>query len=861
MEGQHMDNQNMMDTSAENKNLYYKLNTIFILFFIFPTAGLIYFIIKYDILHDKFFFPILLGGLIYLFVGFTILRRMFDRITSISREMSKKIHGANFAGDVNELHQIVDSFNALESQFKSTTEQLRHKASEISVLKELSDLCSVTIDSEEILYVTLERALMLTNADIGSVMILKDLDKKVFVVKASIGLGDFVKINDRVEFETSIAKYAVINKSPLLVEDIEKESRFGRANRVHYGSKSFVCMPLKTIKDIVGVLTISSQDDSKIFSHDDIDILTPLLSNSAFTFENIHLLRQLEDETRYQRSLIKIFSIINSSLKDTELLHAILKEIQLLVSFNRAVILLRDERKAGYLNVVDILSGDPIKLSVGDCYDSQANMLDRVMQQESSVVVEDTKELISELETILFAGPNNDACMLAPLMIGGRSRGVLVLSGYEAMGFYSNKRLVDWMANVLAMALQHNNLSGLVVKRTREFATLKQLGSAMAASTFDLDQVLKYTMDMIKEIMNAEAGVLFLLNDNGLEYAAGFNIGENEPLRLKLGQGIAGTVAAQGKLITVNDVGGSKVFNPAVDNYGGLEIRSTMCMPIISQARVIGVIQVINKDSGDFSGNDEDLLQSIASSVNIALENSRLYKETVSMAEHERGIRKMFEKFVPREVLDQIIRGNGEGEEGDKGFVDEFKTLTLLNIDLRGFSKLIKTIGPQKSVFLLNHFFSVMGGIIFLHHGIVDKYLGDGFLAVFGAPVSSTRDAENAVTAALEMQKSIAAVNDYITRELGASVNVGISIHTGEVVVGNIGFEKKMDYTVIGDPVNAVFRLQEKTKPFENGILITENTLRACRSRLDVKALDDKMGDLAIYELKNWEGTDKTVSV
>ncbi len=836
----------------ENKNVYYKLKSIFILFFIFPTAGIIYFIVKYDILHDKFFFPILLGGLIYLFIGFSILRKMFDRISSISQEMSQKIHGSNFAGDVNELRQIVEAFNTLEEQFKVTSDQLHHKSSEISVLKELSDLCAVTLDSEEILYVTLERALLLTHADIGSIMILKELDKKVFVVKASIGLGDFVKINDRVEFETSIAKYAVINKSPLLVEDIEKEGRFGRANRVHYGSKSFICMPIKTIKDIIGVLTISSKNDSKVFNRDDVEILTPLLSNSAFTYENIRLFRKLENETRYQKSLVKIFSIINSSLKDSELLHAILKEIQLLVGFDRAVIMLKDKRKLGYLMVNYVLSNDPLELSVGDCYDSQGNMLDRVMQQESSVVVEDTGELISELEVKLFAGPGNRTCLLAPLMIGGSSRGVLMFSGGEATDFYGNKRLIDWLSNVLALALEHNNLASLVVKRTREFATLKQLGSALAASTFDLNQVLEYTMEMIREIMNAEAGVLFLLNEQVLEYAAGFNLGNNESMRLKLGQGIAGTVAAQGKSVTVNDIKESKLFNPEVDNYGTLETRSTMCIPIISQARVIGVIQVVNKDNGGFSGNDEELLQSIASSVNIALENSRLYKETVSMAEHERGIRKMFEKFVPKQVLDQIIHG----EETNKGFVEEFKTLTLLNIDLRSFSRLIKDIGPQKSVSLLNHFFSVMGGIVFKHQGIVDKYLGDGFLAVFGAPVSSIMDAENGVAAALEMQRSVDAVNDYITRELGVSVNVGISLHTGEVVVGNIGFEKKMDYTVIGDPVNAVFKLQELTKPYEDGILISENTLRACRPRLAVKKLGEKLAGMTIYELKGWGGGD-----
>jgi class 3 adenylate cyclase len=246
----------------------------------------------------------------------------------------------------------------------------------------------------------------------------------------------------------------------------------------------------------------------------------------------------------------------------------------------------------------------------------------------------------------------------------------------------------------------------------------------------------------------------------------------------------------------------------------------------------------------------------------IALENARLYKETVSMAEHERDIRHMFQKFVPKEVLDKILYDS----DTDKPNIEELKTLTLLNIDIRGFSRLAKQIGSQKTVSLLNSFFSVMGGIVFKHQGIVDKYLGDGFLALFGAPVSSTMDADNALAAALEMRRSLAAVNKYVNKKFGISVDMGISVHTGEVVVGNIGFDKKMDYTVIGDPVNTVFRLQNLTKSFTNGILISESTLRAARSSLDVgeiKVSDDiykEFGEMKVYELQGIE-SEKALSV
>jgi class 3 adenylate cyclase len=371
-------------------------------------------------------------------------------------------------------------------------------------------------------------------------------------------------------------------------------------------------------------------------------------------------------------------------------------------------------------------------------------------------------------------------------------------------------------------------------------------------------------MDMIREVTNVEAGSLLFLEGDELEIAVAFNIKikSMKKFRLKLGQGIAGYVAARGKSIIVNDTEKSPHFFPIVDEVSGFKTRTALCVPMISQGKVIGVIEVMNKINGKFDLDDKDLLQSIATSVCIAIENARLYKETVSMAEHERDIRHMFQKFVPKQVLDKILHDS----ETEKPVIEELKTLTLLNIDIRGFSHLAKQIGSQKTVSLLNSFFSVMGDVVFKHQGIVDKYLGDGFLALFGAPVSSTTDADNAVAAAREMKRSLSSVNKHLSKNYGATVDMGISVHTGEVVVGNIGFEKKMDYTVIGDPVNTVFRLQNITKSFPNGILISENTLRAARSNLEVGEIEvsedilKEFGGMKVFELLGVE-TEKTISV
>jgi class 3 adenylate cyclase/putative methionine-R-sulfoxide reductase with GAF domain len=820
---------------------------------LFPFVGFVYFGLKYKFLHDQHIELFSAIGLIYIFVGFNLLRKLFDSIVNISKTFSDKINSEILAGGVdgnlNEIQKIVASFNALERQFKLSTDQLARKSSEISILKELSDLCYVTLDPWEILHVTLERALLLTKADMGSVLILdKDKEKKSFVVKASIGLGDFISIDDVIDYEESIAKYAVINKTPLIIDDIEKESRFGRTNRVHYGTKSFVIMPIKSIKDVIGVLTISRKDDDAVFRQAEIEALTPLLSSAAFTYENIRLLKELAQEEKYIGLVKKMFKTLNSSLRDGELLNTILAELQESIPFESAVLMTEDELREDKLKIVHLLADNTVDISVGEEFARKGTIHDNVMKSETIRVIADTDALGRQMAGKPRMNDEWKACLLAPLTAKGKVNGILALYAKESSIFQGNLAVVEFITGIVSSALEESRLAAATKKKTQELVAIQQIGSAIASSTFDIQQVLDYTMEMIRTLMDVEAGSLALVNSDELEFVVAFDIDLShlQKFKVKLGQGIAGAVAARGEAIVENNVTESLNFYAQIDQSTGFKTSSILCVPMISQGKVVGVIEVLNKRGGDFTDSDKGILQSIATSVSIAMENSRLYKETLSMAEKERGIRGMFQKFVPKVIVEKIIYGS----EIDTPVIDEFKTITLLNLDIRGFSALTKEIGPQKSVALLNYFFSVMGGIVFKHGGIVDKYLGDGFLALFGAPISTPMDAENALIAALEMQGAIKSINeDYVKGIISEPVNMGISVFTGEVVVGNIGFDMKMDYTVVGDAVNNVFRMQEMTKFKNNSIVIAENTRRAAQSSLGLNELDHKVGDIKVFEL------------
>jgi len=844
------------DLSLEKKDLYYKLNIIFGLFFLIPVFGFLYFVVTYNLLENIYILLFLIIFLLCSFLGFIILRTLFEKIKEISTDLSSAVESetslVQSGEERDELNSIIQSFHTYEDHLKETYGKLERKISEVSVLKELSDLCYITFNPDELLCATLERALKLMKSDMGSVLALEDdSQEKSFVVRAAIGLEDKISVGDRIDFETSIAKYAVINKSPFVIEDVESDDRFGRMNRPQYGSKSFICMPIKAMRDIIGVLNISKRSNDSPFLKEEIEALTPLLSNAAFTYENLRLQKEDEDSTQKLQAAGRLFKILSSSLIDNELYQALFKEIQAIVPFTLAALMVTDENATDEIVILDLFASAEISISKGTSYKMAGSAIDRVFKQGNTVIVEDVARLSNDTDKEILGNDNNKGYIITPLVTGGTIIGVLIFCMEDAKDLKKYREYTEHIADVFSLAVEKNRLSSLVLKRSNELDTIKQIGSALASSTFEMTKVLQYTMDMIKMVINVEAGSLLLLDGKDMEFKVALNV-DIEKLKkvdVKLGQGIAGYVAALGEAVIENNVENSSMFDPDVDEYSGFVTRTLLCVPIISQGRVIGVIEVINKIGGSFGINDKYLLQSIASSVSIAIENARLYRETVSMAEQERGIRQVFQKFVPEAIVEKIIHGS----EQEKVLIEEFRTLTLLNIDMRGFSILAMNIGPQKTVAVLNHFFSTMGSIVFANHGIVDKYLGDGFLAIFGAPVSSPADADNAINAALAMRHAIEGLNKYFKKEAGITVKIGISIHTGEAVVGNIGFEKKMDYTVIGDSVNAVFSLQELSKTIPNSILISEKTLRATQSLLDVREIDIPDGDYKFVDMKVYE--------
>jgi adenylate cyclase len=186
---------------------------------------------------------------------------------------------------------------------------------------------------------------------------------------------------------------------------------------------------------------------------------------------------------------------------------------------------------------------------------------------------------------------------------------------------------------------------------------------------------------------------------------------------------------------------------------------------------------------------------------------------------HNRFIRHTFGRYLSKEVVSSLL----ESPEGLK-LGGESRRVTILMSDLRGFTSVSERLGPEQVVRLLNTYLGAMATIILKHQGTIDEFIGDAVLAIFGAPISRDDDARRAVACAVDMQLAMEAVNRQNQEEGLPSVEMGIAINTGPVVVGNIGSQERTKYGVVGPTVNLTGRIESYTVGGQ--VLISDATLR-----------------------------------
>ena len=354
-------------------------------------------------------------------------------------------------------------------------------------------------------------------------------------------------------------------------------------------------------------------------------------------------------------------------------------------------------------------------------------------------------------------------------------------------------------------------------KNEQKLALLLEVSKGLT-SAVDVDALLEKIVGEVYKILDVDR-VAILLADERME------------LQPKIARDKRGTTA--GKMVPQSIV--RKVVEEKVailsDNtledqrFGGQSIvmqrvRSAMCGPLIgSEERVLGVLYVDNLTTAHrFGEEDLEFLIAFAGIAGVAIENSqfadRIRRETLA--------RSNFERFFAPGLAARIASSPDAVKLGG-----EKRQVAVLFSDIRGFTALSETMTPEEIATLLSEYFTEMVECVFRNNGTLDKFIGDAVMAQWGAPIGEPDDADRAMRAALEMMTALEELNARWRREGRPELSIGIGLNFGEAFAGNIGSERRLEFTVIGDTVNTASRLCSAADGGE--ILLSEDFRRALR--------------------------------
>jgi adenylate cyclase len=342
----------------------------------------------------------------------------------------------------------------------------------------------------------------------------------------------------------------------------------------------------------------------------------------------------------------------------------------------------------------------------------------------------------------------------------------------------------------------------------------------------DLSTLLNKILASMFRFVRADRGVIFLLGDNG-ELIPGASLRrDGSEAAISVSSTIMNHVMRERASVLTHDAAmdfaGSKGRSMILNR-----ISSAIVAPLMHEKEILGVLWLDSETLARFENRDLEMVTAIAAQAAMFIEITILGKKV----EQEIVNRERFSRLLSPNVAEKVLSGEMVIQKGGQLVRD----CTVFNSDIRGFTMMSEGASPEALVEMLNEYFELMVDTLFKYEGTLDKFMGDGIMALWGAPVATKDDAVRAVECALEQMEVLRAFNSARKARKEPSLEIGIGIHTGPVVAGYIGSSKALSYTVIGDTANTSARLCGAAGPGE--ILVSAATLERIGSRFDYQEL------------------------
>ncbi|MDP9268853.1 MAG: FHA domain-containing protein [Acidobacteriota bacterium] len=377
-----------------------------------------------------------------------------------------------------------------------------------------------------------------------------------------------------------------------------------------------------------------------------------------------------------------------------------------------------------------------------------------------------------------------------------------------------------------------DDLIAQVKKLEREkylLTVLYDAGKSLSAK-LSIDAIAKQVAQLAFRIEGVERGFMMLFDEDGdvqrqTEVRYRQQPKTQQP-QISLSRSVLDLIKTEKQPILISDASADERFTGSESmKISGLQ--SAMCAPLLGKERLLGIFYVDNlEQTAAFTQDELNVFALVAAQAAAAIDSAITHELLARQAVQ----RSALERFLSPDVVEMIAADPDNVRLGGANQV-----VTVLFADIRGFTSISEKLPPEKVVEILNEYFTRLTDVIFDNGGMLDKYLGDGAMAVFGAPITKGNDALNAVRAGIEIQRLVLQLNVDSAVRKWPELRVGIGINTGIVTAGNIGSPRRLDYTVVGDTVNVAARLMANAAGWQ--VLISESTAQTLGPEFQIEPL------------------------
>lgn len=595
---------------------------------------------------------------------------------------------------------------------------------------------------------------------------------------------------------SGIAGHVFSSGEPLIIHDAYADPRFNRSidEQTGFTTRSILCVPIRTVRgEIIGVAQTLNRRRGR-FTRRDLQLLEAMTGQGTLALQSAQYIERMQSVRRQEMEFIDVVSEVTADIKLGSLLQKVMGEATRLLNAERSTLFLNDEK-----------SGE-LWSEVGQGLESMQIRLPNHAGIAGAVFTSGKSINIPYAYADLRFNPAFDK------KTGFFTRSILCVP------------IVNKKGKTIGVTQVLNKRGGPFTQedesRLRAFTAQISIALENAKLFADVQAMKNYNEAMLESMSN---GVVTLDEDGRIVTcnAAGLRILRTSAAVLLQRDAAEFFGAANGWLV-------DKLRRVAETRHSEQTMDAGL---ILGEERVSAnvAVQPLQSVDGKPIG-------------------SMLLIEDISS---EKRLKATMSRYMDPGIADQLVASGAEVLGGQDVIA------TVLFSDVRSFTTITEQLGAQGTVALLNEYFGLMVDCIQHEEGMLDKFIGDAIMAAFGIPVAHEDDCDRAVRAAVAMMRALTQWNRQRAGEGKPPVDIGIGLNTDQVVAGNIGSRKRMDYTIIGDGVNLAARLESACKQYGAHILVSESTYRRLRGtyysrEMDMVVVKGKSRPVAIYEILDY---------